>query len=82
MPATLRCRCGLTKDKLWHLVCCACWPRLPTVLQIEVNEAYQERRRSWDDPELTKRHTVAMRQCLTALGPISSQPQHSGLEKQ
>lgn len=63
MPASLRCRCGASKDKSWHLVCATCWAKVPPVLQGEVYESYKEKQGS-------PRHLTAVREALRSLGPI------------
>ncbi len=55
-----RCRCGNLKAHDWHLLCQACWARLPVDLQDEVWNAYREQRGS-------ERHTAAMRAAIEFL---------------
>lgn len=37
-------RCGSEKDKNWHLVCAACWGRLPQHLRDELYDSWQQHR--------------------------------------
>lgn len=57
---TFKCRCGNAKEKFWHLLCAACWARLPKELQDEVYEAYAEK-------EGSPRHVTAIRECFENL---------------
>lgn len=63
MNATITCRCGRPKEKLWHLVCAPCWAKVPPGLQVEVYEAYREQ-------DGSPRHIAAVRQVWEALRPV------------
>lgn len=63
MVDPMRCRCGGTRAKKWHLVCPPCWSKVPPVLQVEIMAAYAEKPGS-------DRHISAIRQIFKALGPV------------
>lgn len=55
-----KCHCGNDRAKEWHMVCPACWDRLPQDLRDEVYDAYVEKKGS-------SRHVAAIRACLEFL---------------
>ncbi len=60
MSATHCPVCNAPKDKRWHLVCPACWAKVPAADQADVYELYSTRRGS-------PAHTKKCRQIVRAL---------------